>query len=119
MGAILPSARTLDGYIDELATLQALIASVDLSNATRVFLQSDTGPDGSKAKILTWWDSADTTDMPDGSVKQFCAGLEVAGKKSADIAEGIAHMLTHTLALPNTFCFGGITSDSGGGTPES
>jgi hypothetical protein len=36
----------------------------------------------------------------DGSIHRFFAGAETTGKKAVDIAEGINHILTKSLAPP-------------------
>jgi hypothetical protein len=94
-----PASRTLDGWVDDLAADQAMIASYEIAKAKTVFVQADGAPDGSQPKVFTWWDADDKSKTPDGSIRQFFAGIETTGKKAADIAEGIDHTLTKSLGL--------------------
>ena len=72
-----------------------------MSRAKRVFLQNDAAPDGSEAKNFTWWDPQDKSRTEFGSVKEFAAGCEVAGKKSQEVAAAIDFTLTNTFAQPD------------------
>jgi hypothetical protein len=115
-----PAARTLDGWVDDLAADQAMIASYAISKAMTVFVQADGAPDGSQPKVFTWFDPDDKSKTPDGSICQFFAGIETTGKKAVDIAEGIDHTLTFSLGLNRlALKVFGLSADSGGGTPES
>ncbi len=113
-----PAGSTIDGWVDCLATDQAILVSHQVKNAKHCFLQCDHAPDGSLVKVLTFFDVEDKTKTVDGSVKQFFLGVEVTGKKSSEIAEGIDHSFNRVLGLQQ-FSVAGITNDSGGGTPES
>jgi len=113
-----PAGSTIDGWVDLLATDQAIIISHEITKVDHCYLQCDHAPDGSLAKVLTYFDVNDKTKTVDGSVQQFFLGVEVTGKKSTEIAEGIDHSLNTVLGLQQ-FAVAGITNDSGGGTPES
>jgi len=113
-----PAGSTIDGWVDCLATDQTIIVAHKVKKAKYCFLQCDHAPDGSLAKVLTYFDVNDKTKTADGSVQQFFLGVEVTGKKSVEIAEGIVHSFGTVLGLQH-FTISGITNDSGGGTPES
>jgi hypothetical protein len=69
------SARATDGYTDNLAILQAMNVSYEMSKPGRKpFCQSDGGPDGSLAQLITWVDPDDKSDTPVGSIKEFLGG---------------------------------------------
>jgi len=112
-----PSARTIDYWVDQLAVDQAVIVGHGIKKAESVFLQSDHTPDGSLAKVLTYFDTDDKSKTADGSIQQFFLGIEETGKKSEEIADGIDHALT-SIGLCDLI-LAGTTSDSGGGTPEA
>jgi len=115
--SISPVASTIDRWVDQLAVDQSVIVAHDINKAHSVFLQSDHAPDGSLAKVLTYFDINDKSKTPDGSVQQFFLGIEVTGKKAGEIAEGIDHSLK-SIGLSDLI-LAGITSDSGAGSPES
>jgi hypothetical protein len=68
-----PASRTLDGWVDDLAADQAMIASYEIAKAKTIFVQADGAPDGSQPKGCTWWDVGNKSKTPDGSVRQFFA----------------------------------------------
>jgi len=106
-----PAGSTIDGWVDHLATDQAIIIAHKVKKAEHCFLQCDHAPDGSLAKVLTYFDEEDKTKTVDGSVQQFFLGVEVTGKKSIEIAEGIDHSFNTVLGLQQ-FTISGITNDS-------
>jgi hypothetical protein len=114
-----PSARTLDHYVDDLAVMQAMIASHAISKAKHVFLQSDAGPDGSVVKLFTFWDSSDKTATDLGSIQQFYAGLESSGKKGVDTAKGIDYTLQYIWFECRSFQISRYRRRFRGGTQES
>lgn len=106
-----PKARTIDTKcIRELALMQAFVFSEKVANAPYPCGQTDGGPDGSNVQLICYWKPTDKTDTIRGTLQEFNAGLQRAGKKNTEVAEVVDHNLEHQLGLPRgTFRFYQIT----------
>lgn len=72
------------------------------------YLGVDKGPRGDFVKIVTYYNSKTK------KIEVFILDNEGSGGTNIEAAYGILHT-TERLQLPEGFCFGGFTSDSGGG----
>jgi hypothetical protein len=77
-----PTRTAIDGYVADLAIEQNMIASEKFCNANKKFFHSDGGQKGQMVKVLTMWDTEDTTMTKDGSVLTYLLDVENSGKKS-------------------------------------
>jgi len=64
-----PAGSTIDYWVDWLATDQAILVAHKVKKTKHCFLQCDHAPDGSLAKVLTYFDVEDKTKTVDGSVQ--------------------------------------------------
>jgi len=62
-----PVGSTINHWVDLLAT----IISHEVEKAEHCYLQCDHAPDGSLAKVLTYFELKDKTKKLDGSVQHF------------------------------------------------
>ena len=93
--------------------------SYRFEDAEYLHYANDKAPGGQLAQIISFFDPADKTQGPDGSILKHIVEFVKSGNTSKQVADAARHTTRETLALPEHKVFSSVSFDSGGGTGVS